>query len=426
MSTIGRKLLSSIVLSGDVQEMMSLNLSPALFKDSENLLFDFIIGHLQKHGKLPSFSTIEEIPGFEDALIETTEPASYYLEGVEKRHLQTVMKSFMNEAAACLKDDDKDPEKAFSILLNGVSNLHRHRHRKQLIDFRDAAELIYKEYVKQNSANDEHGLMFGWPSVDEKTGGLKPGDFCSFIGRPASGKTFQLLYNALNAWQGDKVPLFVSMEMAHIVIMQRLAAMQTHKTLTHIMKGQMTTKAFAAMMELLENLKTKKNPLWIVDGNLSQTVDDIILLCQQLKPKALYVDGAYLLRHSNQKIGRFERQTENAEGLKQRVATDLGIPVVASYQFGKAAAKKKKGGSGGDGEKAGLEDIYGSDAIAQLSTLVFGLMQPESIETQKEREVDIMKGRNGETGRFTINWDFIGMNFSEVEKNNQGDMGYLG
>lgn len=411
MSTIGRKLLSAAVYSGDVQEFMGLGLTPALFKESEGILYSFVRDHLQKYGKLPSPVTIEETQGLENALVEASEPPAYYLQGVERRYLQNSMKAFMNEAGAVLKEEGGDPMQAFDILLNGVSGLNRHKNRNNLIDFRDAAEMVYGEYVKQKTMGDDYGLMFGWPSVDEMTGGLKPGDFASFVGRPASGKTFKLLYNALNAWDSSKTPLFFSMEMSKTVIMQRMAAMYSHKPLTHLMKAEMTTKAFSAMMEILQKIKEKQESLWIVDGNLATTVDDIIMLTQQLKPSAIYVDGAYLLRHPNPRTSRFERQTENAEWLKQRVATDLGIPVVASYQFSKEMAKKQK--AGGNQSKAGLEDIYGSDAIAQLSTMVFGLMQEDSVETQKERIVEILKGRNGETGRFRINWDFQGMDFTE-------------
>ena len=129
MSTIGRKLLSSIVYAGDVQTVIDMNLTPALFKDSENVLFGFISDHLKKYGKIPSPDTIEETSGLEDALVEAPEPADFYLEGVEKRYLQNTMKGFMNEAATLLKDDDKDPESAFDILLNGISTLNLHRRR---------------------------------------------------------------------------------------------------------------------------------------------------------------------------------------------------------------------------------------------------------------------------------------------------------
>lgn len=226
--------------------------------------------------------------------------------------------------------------------------------------------------------------------------------------------TFMELYIANNDWEKGGVPLFLSMEMMLSILGKRLAAMSSHKPLTHLLKGMLTTKAFNHLVKTLELNKEKKHPFWLCDGNMASTVDDVIMLCRQLKPTSCFIDGAYLLRHSNPRISRFDRITENAEMIKQRIATDLGIPCVCSYQFSREVAKKAKNKK--TQEKAGLEDIYGSDAIGQLSTISLGLFEDETVETQVRRKVDIMKGRNGETGDFLIHWDFLGMNFSEVKK----------
>lgn len=406
MSTSGRKLLSSVIQSGDMKGFIKLGLSARLFKDSENLLYSFIRDHVNKFGKLPSPETIEEHVG--DALVTTTEPAEFYLEQVEKRYLQGEIKGMVIAVQDLLKDDC--PDKAFEILINGVSEMHQHRAKDNLLDFREIAETLHAEYTKTKAMGDEYGLLFGWPTLDEMTGGLRPGDLCSFVGRPASGKTFMGLYTAHKAWESHRVPMFVSMEMTNVLIGQRLAAMHTHKNLTQLMKGMLSTTAFNSMLDTLDELHTKEQAFWLIDGNLTATVDDIILMARQLKPDSIWVDGAYLLRHPNPKASRWDKITENAEWLKQKVATDLGIPVVASYQFSREASKKK----GKKGEKAGLEDIYGTDAIGQLSTVVMGLFEEDSIETQKQRKVEILKGRNGETGSFNIHWDFHGMDFSEV------------
>ena len=116
--------------------------------------------------------------------------------------------------------------------------------------------------------------------------------------------------------------------------------------------------------------------------------------------------------HPDKRMSKWDKQAENARALKQRVATDLGIPVVASYQLGKGAAKEKKKGKG---QPDGMEDVHGSDEMAQLSTVMLGLFDDENdIEAKKKRRVKILKGRNGETGGFDINWDFsANMNFTE-------------
>jgi replicative DNA helicase len=242
------------------------------------------------------------------------------------------------------------------------------------------------------------------------SGGIGSGDVCSIIGRPAAGKTFLELYVSRHSWKHGGSPLVVSMEMSNLAISQRLAAMEAKKGLTQLLKGMMTNKGYMTLMDALDGNKDAARPYWLVDGNLTSTVDDIVLLARQLKPSSVLIDGAYLLKHQNNRLTKWDRISENAEMIKQRIAGDLGLPVVCSYQFSREVEKKKKK----DGEKAGLGDIYGSDSIGQLSSLVLGLFEEENIETQKCRKVDILKGRKGETGEFLINWDFIGMDFSEI------------
>ena len=56
------------------------------------------------------------------------------------------------------------------------------------MDFRDAYDLIVPDYVSKYTAEADGGVMLGWPTVDEMTGGLVRGDLASFIGRIALGK----------------------------------------------------------------------------------------------------------------------------------------------------------------------------------------------------------------------------------------------
>jgi len=162
-------------------------------------------------------------------------------------------------------------------------------------------------------------------------------------------------------------------------------------------------------------------PFWIVDGNLTATVKDVILLARQLRPDVVYVDGAYLLRHPSPKASNWERVKDNAEALKQQLAGELGIPVVASYQFNREAAKKSM-------DATGLEHIGGSDAIGQIATIVLGLFEPDSVETLNQKHVDIMKGRNGEMGGFDVNWifdDYPFMDFSQVAEKSKDDLSFI-
>lgn len=425
MSTAGRQLLSSLVYSGDIGEYVKLSLEPYLFKETEVGLYEFMHEHISKHGKIPAQKTIEEKLGT-DVLVEASEPPSYYSEEVEKRYLHNSLKASVQEASALLQG--KQAEMALDKIMFMVGELYVKRKRKQIVNFtKDAANVVHKAYLQQKTMSNAVALPFGWPTLDEMSGGLRAGDFVSIVGRPMAGKTFMGLYTAMHAWKTGRVPIFFSMEMNTELIIQRLAAIYSKKKLTDLMKAELSSKAFVAMMQDLTDIQGNDTDFIVVDGNLTSTPEDMVMLARQFKPGAAWVDAAYLAQSTNLKIGKWEKQADNAQKLKQRMAQDLGIPVTASYQFSKGSEKEKKKNK--DAKPSGA-DVYGSDEIFQLSSLMLGLFDDEdNIESKKTRSVEILKGRSGETGSFKINWDFSNkMDFSEYKKEDPADlqMSHLG
>jgi replicative DNA helicase len=227
-----------------------------------------------------------------------------------------------------------------------------------------------------------------------------------------------LLYSALWHWVRQQgVPLFVSMEMNPQLIQERLASMQTHIPLSLIKNGDLDTFRLKKLKGSLKALAKMPQPFHIVDGNLTATVDDLYVLARQLKPSCVYVDGAYLLRLEKSR-DRFTRAADNCEALKSRLASELGIPVITSWQFNRNHEKQSKG-------KASLTDIGYSDAVGQISSICLGLTENDSVETIAKRKVDIMKGRSGETGTFYLKWDFNSMDFGEVDITETNPLAWL-
>jgi hypothetical protein len=60
-----------------------------------------------------------------------------------------------------------------------------------------------------------------------------------------------------------------------------------------------------------------------------------------------------------------------------------------------------------------------------VSSLVCGIMQKDSVETVVQRVIDILKGRKGETGQFTTNWNFNSMDFSQYEEPTVEELNFL-
>jgi len=300
-------------------------------------------------------------------------------------------------------------------------DLRRVRYRRRVVDYAKEGHEVIKDHLAAVAKGLAEGIKFGWPTVDKSSAGMQPGDFISFIGRPGEGKTYMLLYLMLHAWRQGKVPMFVSMEMNPQLIIQRLAALDTHTSAKQIKLGNLSSKMKNPMMAtLIENKKMP--PMWVLDGGLSATVDDILMHALEKNPDVIFIDGAYLLRVKGTS-NRWERLSDNAERIKRDVCEGLKLPVVCSYQFNRDAIKKKK-----SFDEVGLENIAGADVIGQVSSLVFGMFDEESVETMERRRINILKGRYGERGSFKVNWIFDVvpfMDFSEIKEESLSDLDHI-
>jgi len=275
---------------------------------------------------------------------------------------------------------------------------------------KEAQALVIAAYVSQNSV--EHVAAFGWPYLDLQSGGVMPGDVISFVGRPAVGKTWLTLWTALHNWTARKLNvLYVSMEMMTLPIAQRIAALYTKQNINQLKVAGYSNPTFKKFYAGLQAMQSESAKFYVVDGNLATNVEDLFALADMLECRVVMIDGAYLLRHRNVRLDRFTRAAENVELIK-RSCTDLEMMAFCSWQFNREASKKQKKGKGEQGD---LEDIGYSDAIGQISSIAVSLFQEDSVETLKHRKVQVMKGRNGEVGQFSIAWDFINMSFAQID-----------
>jgi replicative DNA helicase len=131
------------------------------------------------------------------------------------------------------------------------------------------------------------------------------------------------------------------------------------------------------------------------------------------------VDGAYLLGGIKYK-NRWELVAENASFMKQVLATQLRVPVLASYEFTRTSMKdfkKKK-----NGEAPSLEDMAGSQEVPNLSSVALGVTDDTTPEGTQVRKIQVLKGRNGEVGSFYVSWDFKKMLFDEIEPEDEAIM----
>jgi len=407
VNTIGYRYLYAVMQSQDASTLTLSGNLEHLFNDAEKEAYEFVRQFCRKYGKPPAPETFEE--KFGQAVLSAAETPAFYLDELFNRFSHGTIKKSIQAAAEILKSgEDGAADKAADQVLTDLLDMATKRQSNLLTDFRDAYDIVWPLLLQKVKLGDDFGVQFGWPTLDQMVVGLRRGDLVSFVGRPALGKSWMLLWIALNVWGKQLKPvLFVSMEMSAELIHERVAALYTHKPYRMFKTGQMTTYPVdhkGQIKTLLKDVKDHPVPFHVIDANLSGTVRDIVGYAMQLKPALVVVDGAYLLEHPYER-DRYKRVAENTDLLKKELAKVA--PTVASWQFKRKDKKKKD-------EDPDLDDIGYSDAIGQHSSVVLGLFQEDSVETIVRRRINILKGRSGETGQFFASWNFQAMDFSEV------------
>jgi len=424
---IGLKAIRRLCIQQSSIEWFKSKLNPALFKPNELPVYEWVDAHVKKHHALPQLATLQQaFPVVGD--MQTDEPASYYVQELEQAYFYQQISQANQDSTNVLKTDQTAWRKALQVQKDLIGRVTQQMYRTQVLNFGvEAPQLIKQAYFNAGTVENVSG--FGWPYMDD-LGGAMPGDIVSFIGRPQAGKSFMTLYTARHNWLVRRHNvLFVSMEMAHLPIAQRLATMIAGTNLTQLKGGMYKGYATPTMKKFMDSMAQitgdAEQPgapqMYIVNGNLAANMEEIFALADQFQCQTVLIDGAYLCRHANPRLDRFTRAAENCE-LMKRFGEDLGVATFSSWQFNREAVKKdKKKAGGGTSDSAGLEDIGYSDAIGQISSTVLGLFQDDGVEAMITKKIRVLKGRGGEVGDFEINWDFDSMNFDQVGKAAQGD-----
>lgn len=395
--------------------LLKAKLPPKIFTSQEKPAYQFCVDHLAEHGVLPAESTLAHELGV--TLPEADEPPTYWLNRLDTRHRYNVLRKAVQESREALQGNQSN--KALALLEAAVLDLTEHKQRHDIVNVKEeAAGLIEQDLHLKQKLGMDFGIQTGWPYLDDLSGGFQPGDYISVVGRPGQGKSYLMLFIAIHMWQTTgKTPLFVSMEMLPLPLVQRVAAMLTQTPSKLFMKAGLGGKAKDNVLSGLQQIAdSDMPPFYIVNGNLSAKPSEVLALTKQLKPDCVFIDGAYLMQMDTPQTIDWVRIKSTVEECKSTIAQGMSIPVVGSFQFSKPP--KKVGKKDPKKDRPTLDDIGGSDAIAQISTMILGLLQDETIDTIERKRIEVLKGRNGEFGYFDINWLFETwpyMDFTQVK-----------
>ncbi len=264
----------------------------------------------------------------------------------------------------------------------------------------EVMEQLYNELGDMAaSGTQSFGVNTGYPGIDQRLLGLRPGQMVVVGARPGVGKTSFALNLCVNAAAEGASVAFFSLEMSKIEIAQRLLSAQAKIGLMDIRSANIRDNQWPQILEATQDLSKLDI---MIDDTPGTTVTEIRAKARRMlhgKEKGLVIiDYLQLLSApagTNRNDNRATIVGDMSRGIKI-MAKDLGVPVVALSQLNRVV-------EGRTGKRPQLSDLRESGSIEQDADIVILLdrsMTDEEAERNDRPDKDvtefiIAKNRSG-------------------------------
>ena len=362
-------------------------------------VYEYILEHYQSYETVPGFQAVLAKTGH---LLEApVEPAQFYSDEVVKRRLFLHLADGMDRATGIM--ESHQPQETLTHLAEIVRTGHKldNAQAKTVPLFSLAPEIIeHYEKIKRG----ERGIETRWDTLNRVTLGFWPEDLALFAARMGTGKSWVACMVALDAWLAGKRVLLVTTEMSRRAIAARMTALHYRLPYDDFRSGRLSVfeeeKFKQGLLKLIEDER-----LNLVGGDFDFTLPSLEAAIDDVEPDIVIVDGAYLLKASGD--SRHERASNMFDQLK-RLAKRHKVPVVATTQLNREA--KANSPKSIQADTVALTDVAGWNA-----DLLVGLVQTEDMRMDNRMQFKFLKVRESAATELELTWDFIRMEFEEVD-----------
>jgi len=357
-------LLSAIVQTKDIREPLASGLTPEHFH-TQRRVWDWLESFYADYGKVPDKPTFRSrFPDF--PLLRTTDLGEA-LEQVQDAHLRYQLSTTMRQATDSLVDND--PHEALAYLRTAATEMAGVSVGRD--DYHDALRNI-DPFVQEAQRRSEMartmgyaGVTLGFPTLNDRTGGLHPGDLAIWAARLGQGKTWMLCKVAKEALMTGKRVCFVSLEQSRSQItfrMHTLLARELGYSLRHRDLMQGTNFDLDDYRSFLMELpkRVPEGAGFYVSDPTSGRANPFTLaaLMERHQPDLMIVDYLTLMQAESdewQGIAKLSKDTK-------QVAGQYGTPILAAAQINRE----------GDGGRRppGPKNLSQSDGIGQDADVI--------------------------------------------------------
>lgn len=399
--SVGLEALTSICLAGSLASFQEVNES-LFVTDEEQEVYQFIRRHFRRYKELPSVPIVQEATGVELEDAEST--TDYYLDQLYDRLLYNSLRQPYHELRTAMSSADAG---AIQEAVASLNRAHRGSQRtasSSLSDIASVGDRLIDLYQERQLALGLTGIDTGWPYLNDLSGGYQNGDFISIVARTSVGKTWILLHSAYVAYLSGASVLIVSTEMTKEQIANRLIAIHAQVDPSLVRKGRLCywsrQRFFRAVTDFSDPHRLK-----IYAGNIGRSTEDIDACITQHSPDLILIDGFYLLKPTTagRSSGRFEKVYYVTDEIRN-MSLAHNRPIAVTTQFNRQAGDRGREGS--------IETIAYADAIATHSSL---LISAKAHDRADRRTLELMKGREGEAGKWNIHYEFKPPSFMQAD-----------
>lgn len=392
MST-GLKFLASALANGAGNALVRLD-SNLMIEEAEIEAFEFAVGYYRSYRECPTASIIQESTGVRLPVASGT--LQFAEDNLRDRFDYEILREGYQSLRTLMPEGRPGPMVA--AMEDTVRRIRRSRRSTGLVDIGDAMDQSISRLEALQLQGGLSGVPTPWPLLNLITSGYQNGDLITWVGRTSLGKTMLLLIQAEFAYEAGYSVLFVTTEMVSEQICRRWLAMKFGYDSEMLKTGMVSTYTLRKLKEQRANLLGRER-FRLLSAGMGADLSAVEAAIDEVQPDILYLDGAYLMKPSGRQVPRSKTEQVSAvfDELKQR-NIDANIPYVVNTQFNRTAGKGGKEGT--------LETIGMSDTIGQHSSIVIAVKPGPTENWKDSRELDLLKGREGEDGKVFINYKF--------------------
>lgn len=359
-------------------------------------VWEFVRDYHEMSEVMPPLDLVEQkFPDFEyDDSVGATK---YHLNELKGGYLKSRVSSTLREAGVLSRDGDHVG--ALDLLMKASSEIKRELSTVRDIDMTDVEDAVqYYKLVEEMNAKGSFGIKTGLKGFDSYLpAGMLPGHFGILLAYPQIGKSWLMLYFAIQAWLQGKSVMILSLEMSESEVRNRAYTIMGDGAFSHrkLSAGEVDIDDFKRWGE--KHLANRP-AFQVISGDGMGEITPAVLRgkIDQYRPDIVFVDYIQLM---NSNTGGNESEASKIKNISREFKLLAGMEQVPIIAIASATPDDVTDMS----SPPGLGQVRWGKDIAYDADYVIALGRDPN-----DNIIDVVfrKNRHGFLGEFLIEVDF--------------------